>query len=147
MEEEERGFPILVVVALMMVVIALFGWCFMAAQYAHAVEGKRAGAVIVSANMRVSRGAGLAMMVTSVLELFSTGVQQLPNLPAVIGFNLRHRLWLPITIVVVELLAAGAGVGLKHIEQKLEDPPLNKSNSGKKKKKKKRKSDEFQSPW
>ncbi|VAX41448.1 hypothetical protein MNBD_PLANCTO02-2679, partial [hydrothermal vent metagenome] len=47
---------------------------------------------------------------------------QLPNFPAVIGWNLKNRIWLPILLIVLELIVFFGGFKMKALEKQLAKP-------------------------
>lgn len=104
------------VVVALAITVALFGWGFMAGVYANDVEGYRVQGIREGYRRpRVSIIAGLAAFVW-------TGVREIPNAPAVLSYNFTKRLWLPITLLVVEGGVVAAGYGMKKLEQSLEGP-------------------------
>lgn len=106
MSDEKSEQSILWVVAMLMLAIAAFGWAFAAAGYAHAEQGWGSGAG------RRAMGA-----------FIGNAFRQLPNVAAVIGFTFSKRLWLAILVIVLELLAVLAGVGMKKLEKDWSKPP------------------------
>ena len=97
------------------VVVAVFGWCLMAGIYASDVEGYR-----VESGRRYSRPR--VNVLGGIAAFFWNGVREIPNAPAVLSYNFTQRLWLPITILVVEGGVVAAGVGMKKLEDSLEGP-------------------------
>lgn len=90
------------IIAMLMVVIALFGWAFAAAAYTHAEQGWRHEA----ANSEVHSD-GLSYdkcfkefnhkkreSSAALGDFFGNAVLQVPNVFSVIAFNFQHRLWL-----------------------------------------------------
>ncbi len=139
-EQEQREFPIIVVVVLMMIVVGVFGWCFMAKQYSNELKARENAGRPEQIPLAVPRrGRGLAMMIGAMVDLTVTGITQIPNMQGVLSFNFTKRLWLPVSVIVVEGLLVGVGFGLKQVEKQLEGPP--------KRKKKKKKKNDFQSPF
>ncbi|MCA9092636.1 MAG: hypothetical protein KDA68_04065 [Planctomycetaceae bacterium] len=136
MEEEEgqREFPIIVVVVLMMIVVGVFGWCFMAKQYSNELKARENEGRPEQIPLAVTRRRrGLGMMIGAIVDLTVTGITQIPNLEGVLSFNFTKRLWLPVSVIVVEGLLVGVGFGLKHVEEQLEDPPKRKKKKRRRK--------------
>jgi len=102
-EEQEEGQqkPVLWVVLALMATIAFLGWAFAAAAYATEHEDLWAAG-------RASRRAFL-----------SNAIHQLPNASAVISYTLKERLWLPIVVAVLEVLAIAFGFVLKAVEREM----------------------------
>lgn len=94
MSADEGGKSIGWVVAMLMLAIAGFGWAFAAADY---FQNSGDG------------GAGRA-------NFFVNAFTQIPNMPAVLGFTFRNRIWLPIVVVILEIAALGFGVVMKRVE-------------------------------
>ena len=120
MAEQEKS--IAWVVGMLMVVVALFGWAFMAAAYAHETQGWRRGGVtegppLTGRRTAVSRAAGRAFA-----DFVSNAVVQIPSCFSVLTFNLQHRIWLPVAILAVEGGALFGGYKLKALEQELSTP-------------------------
>lgn len=118
MAEKEKS--VAWVVLMVMLLIAAFGWAFMAAGYAHSQQGWRtAGAAAAAENRTSLRRANRAAFADFVANAFA----QLPNLPAVVGFNLKNRIWLPILILALEALAVFGAFKMKSLEKELSAPP------------------------
>jgi len=117
MAEQERSTTW--VIAMAMLLIAVFGWAFAAAGYAHSEEGWRSrGVQDADHTQSISRGSRRALF-----DFVANALEQIPNTPAVIGFTVKHRLWFALTVVVLEILALLSGVGLKALEKRLSSPP------------------------
>jgi hypothetical protein len=99
------------------ILVALFGWGFMAGVYANDVEGYRVQGVREGYRRpRVNVVGGLAAFVW-------TGIREIPNAPSVLSYIFTKRLWMPITVLVVEGGVLAAGFGMKKLEKSLEGPP------------------------
>ena len=109
------------VTAALIVAIAAVGWGFLAGSYtgAHA------------ATISEMTGDGLeefdspgTVQLRRVAErnFVSNAIDQLPNMSAVIGWNFRNRIWLPLTFVVLEVVAIVLGVKMKLLERELRKP-------------------------
>lgn len=106
-----------VVIGLLLLVAAV-GWGFMAAGYAHAKEGWRSGGVQGASELESVRQAKRS----SLRDFVGNAFRQLGNLPAVISHNFSERIWLPITILVIEGLVLFGGWKMKGLEQELSSP-------------------------
>lgn len=122
MEEKERS--VFWIVAALMIIVALFGWAFAAAGYAHDAEGWREGGTDVlptgmdgrpDLSRRRNKSAAMADFVTN-------AIQQLSNIPAVVSFTFKDRIWLPIVVGILEVLLIGGGFGMKKLEKELSSP-------------------------
>jgi hypothetical protein len=105
------------VVIMVMAFIASLGWAFMAAGYAHSEEGWRNGGAEATDGPLMPRRAGRAAL----SDFFGNALQQIPNCIAVFGFTFTNRIWLPITIIVLEVLAVFGGYKMKQLEESLND--------------------------
>ncbi len=101
------------VIGALVVVIALFGWGYMAGLYATNVEEFQADP---------SRRLGQTRRGAAMGEFIGNGFRQIPNAPAVLSSNFSKQLWLPIVIVVLEAGAIGGGFVMKRVEQNLNAP-------------------------
>lgn len=118
-EQTEQEKSIIWVIAMVVLLIAVFGWAFAAAGYAHSEQGWRSGGVQGAEQRRsISRGARRALF-----DFVANAFAQIPNMPAVIGFTIKRRLWLAMTVVVLEIVALISGAGLKALEKRLSSPP------------------------
>lgn len=107
------------VVAMVMLLIAAFGWAFMAAGYAHHQEGWRTGGAEATDGPMVPRRAGRAALA----DFFGNALQQIPNVFAVVSFSFTNQIWLPILILVLEVLAVIGGYQMQRLEESLNGPP------------------------
>lgn len=110
------------VIGAVMILIALFGWGYMAGVYATNVEQFHADLPRRTSyrgyQARVTRAVDSGMW-----HFVSNGLRQIPNAPEVISYNFAKQIWLPITIGLLELAAVGGGFGMKRLEQSLNAPP------------------------
>ncbi len=104
------------VIAMVMIVIAVVGWGFMAAGYAHHAGWQSSAADPLRRASRYTNKAAIA-------QFLIIAITQIPNAVDVVGFNVTHRIWLPLGIIVVELLALLGGYGMKQVEKSLNEPP------------------------
>ena len=117
MAESEKS--ITWIVTAVMVVIALFGWGFLAGSYA----GATSPAEITDVDIRVPRRPSVvAVGIAAGIKFVVTSFEQLPNLPSVISWHLSNRLWLPAAIIILEILTFLGGISLKAVENKLSQP-------------------------
>lgn len=116
MPEEERS--VWWVVGMVMLTIAGFGWAFMAAGYAHGEQGWREGGVAASQLLPSIHHARQRAW----SDFLRNACIQIPNCPAVFSYSFQHQIWLPILIVVLEVLAVAGGFGMKHLETALAEP-------------------------
>lgn len=120
-EEETSTFKI---IAMLMVAIALFGWAFAAASYAHSEEGWRhaeANTVIDSdgnsRDTRFEEGGSIPRSSASSLKDFvGNAFRQIPNFFSVVAFNFQHRLWLVILFACLE----GGALFLGYVMSKID---------------------------
>ena len=115
------------VIGALMFCIAALGWGFMAAEYAHNAEGWRTGGAAGGEEGPVGpRSAGGRALADFVGNSF----EQLANLPAVIGFTFSRRIWLPIVIVVLEVVVVFVGIKMKSLEKELGGGPRQRRRPG-----------------
>lgn len=98
-------------------VIAVLGWGCLATAF----DGARPLADS-TASGSLRGGRGLGFLIRGLIVVGVTSVKQLPNFFAVISWNLRHRIWLVLGIIVLEACAILFGVGLKMMEGHVSDP-------------------------
>ena len=112
------------VIAMLMVVIAAFGWAFMAAGYAHHEEGWRSGGV-QSNDRRTTPHREIFFWgsLNASVDFVGNAFQQIPNCVSVVRFTFTNRIWLPIVVAVLEILAVCGGYAMKQLEQSLNKPP------------------------
>lgn len=121
MAEEEENKSVVWVIATVMVLIAGFGWGFMAGSYVGANStplSELSEAEREDINTRTPRRAirgGMGYFI-------GNAIGQLPNMPAVISWHLSNRIWLPALIVLLEVGAAIGGWKMKQLEQELSKP-------------------------
>lgn len=121
------------IVTAVMIVVAVFGWGFLAGSYAGAhtetqfSEG-RIGAPAgpndqeIHLARRPGRGSVIAVAVAAAITFTFTAVQQLPNFFSVMLWHLSNRIWLPGIIVGLEVLVFIGGFFLKSLERQLAQP-------------------------
>lgn len=56
------------------------------------------------------------------LTFVVVAVEQLPNMPAVIGWHLSNRIWLPILFIILKVAAFFGCLKMKSLEKKLNKP-------------------------
>lgn len=128
--ESEQNKSLLWMVAMVALVIALFGWAFLAAGYAHHAEGWRQGGAETADEIGGS-SSGRRGATTSVRRVASrafadfvmNAFRQVPNFPQVIAHNLQHRLWLVGLLVGLEGLVIFGGWKLRHLDRELAGHP------------------------
>jgi hypothetical protein len=54
--------------------------------------------------------------------MWENAIQQIPNFPAVVAYVFKNRIWLPIVVIVAEVLVIGFGVFMKKVERDLNSP-------------------------
>ena len=106
------------VVGMVMLTIAAFGWGFMAAGYAHAEQGWREGLLTASNGVPSAYRARARAW----SDFVRNGLIQLPNCVAVFRYSFQQQIWLPILIVVLEVLAVAGGFAMKQVESALSEP-------------------------
>ncbi len=109
------------VIGAVMVLIAAFGWGFLAGSYSGA---QRTGISEMSAGELQSldtRGLGEARREAKG-AFIANAIDQLPNMPAVISWHFSNRIWLPILILMLEVGVVLGGIGAKRLEKQLEQP-------------------------
>ena len=99
--DEGEGKSIAWVVAMVMLLILGGGWVYAASEYRQDVGG---GPLLDR------------------FSLWANAIEQIPNLPAVFGNTFKNRIWLPLVVIVGEVLAIGFGVFMKKIERDLNAP-------------------------
>ena len=88
-----------------MIAIALLGWAFFAAAYAHAEQDWGSGA-----GRRALR------------VFFANAIQQVPNMGAVLSFVFTKRLWLVGIVAGLEGLAVLLGWKMRSLEREMATP-------------------------
>jgi hypothetical protein len=101
MSDDQQELSIRFVIAGMTLAVVLFGWAFCAASYAHTHE---------------DWGSGTGKF-ESLAAFVSNAFAQIPHLFAVIGFHLKHRIWLPLVFVGLECLVLLFGLWMKKMEK------------------------------
>jgi predicted ABC-type sugar transport system permease subunit len=115
-----EGLSVRTVTIGVMLVIALFGWGFAATAYAHSLEQWDPTVARTGSNLPVSAGgAGLIMMLHAVLDLCKNSIVQIPSVFQVLRFTFSEWIALPISIAIVEGLAAAAGFKLASVEREM----------------------------
>lgn len=109
------------IVVMLMACIALFGWGFLAGSYdgAHSpnmseMDPKDHKDVDVRMMRRPDR--------VGIAKFIGNAIAQLPNMPTVISWHMSNRIWLPITIIALEVGALLGAILLKRVEKALEAP-------------------------
>jgi len=101
MHEGEEELPVWYVTLFLMLFVAWLAWAFAAAGYATEQEG-------------------LSPFGRRLFRLFVwNAVAKLPDLPAVLSYTFKEKLWMPITLAVVEVLVVLLGVVLKVVEKQM----------------------------
>jgi len=104
MHEDEEEWPVWYVTLFLMLFVAWLAWAFAAAGYATEQEG-------------------LSPFGRRLLKLLVwNALAKLPDLPAVLSYTFREKLWLPIVFAVVEVLIVLLGVVLKVVERQMDSP-------------------------
>ncbi|MCH9724573.1 MAG: hypothetical protein K0U86_06680 [Planctomycetes bacterium] len=113
---QDEGTSTTKVIAMLMVAIALVGWAFAAAAYAHVEEGWRMNQADrvseegeasdtdeIGQDDRFEDGISYRRESRSSFRDFIwNAIRQIPNVFSVVAFNFQHRLWLVILIAVLE---------------------------------------------
>lgn len=116
MAEQEKS--VTWVIVMLFLLIAVLGWAFAAAGYAHSEEGWRTGGVQGTDDTQgFRRGSRRALG-----DFIGNSFRQIPNMSAVISFTFEHRLWLVITVGVLEGLLLIGGYKMKSLEKELSGP-------------------------
>jgi hypothetical protein len=122
--KKKRGWSITFVVVTCMILIAMFGWILLSAEYAKEVEGvKFRGYVTPVGGGRGQAGTALVEALCGLIDASLNAVLEIPHAPSVIMYSLTRRTITTIVFVVIECLAAVSGVFLKRLEKMLEEPP------------------------
>ncbi|MGD9854450.1 MAG: hypothetical protein AB7U20_05800 [Planctomycetaceae bacterium] len=140
MSDDGHHPPPIAIAAMLSVLIAAFGWAFAAAQFAHAEESWRQdvnstragnpiaevsrrheGASIDEGNLFSSSGSGHGRLRREAdrafLDFVANALIHIPQAPAVLRFNLRHRRWLVAIFAVLELGAAAIALWMRSLER------------------------------
>ena len=119
MVEGEKSIAWIVVSAAMLV--AVFGWGFLAGSYAgaHAKPMSEMSDDELEAlelrRLPTARRTGPAVFLENAIE-------QLPNFVTVVSWHFANRIWLPILIGLAMAGVVGGGFALKKVEQNLSQP-------------------------
>jgi hypothetical protein len=116
----ERGLSIRWVVIASMLLIALFGWGFMAGSFAGAMA--KPYSEWTQADLDAADSLRNLPNKDNRVAFVSTAIAQLPNLPTVVSWHFRNRIWLPLLIVALEVGVLMGGVALKRVEKDLHMP-------------------------
>ena len=111
------------VIGTLMLAIAVIGWGFLAGSYsgAHAASlSELSEEEIAEFNHNRSNVRRTARR--GEIEFVFVALEQLPNMPAVIGWHFSNRIWLPILILVLESGALFGGLKMKSLEKELSIP-------------------------
>ncbi|QDT66885.1 hypothetical protein [Calycomorphotria hydatis] len=121
MSEQKGGKSVVWVVAAAMFLIVAFGWGFLAASYttAHATNLSEMSAEELE---EVGNGTNVASRHRARAHFVSNAIAQLPNFIGVMTWHFTHRIWLPILIVLLEVLVFFGGFGMKALENQLSQP-------------------------
>ena len=119
MANDERSITWIVV--MVMIGIAAFGWGFLAGSYAGA-HSPELSQMSIDKPERVSRRSPQRLRTEATLDFLGHAIEQLPNLPVVISWHFKNRIWLPILIIVLEVGALLGAYGMKKVEKELEAP-------------------------
>jgi len=109
------------VVAALMIAVAVLGWGFLAGSYvgAHTPKLSEASPDQLSGS-DAPRPLRLKRQVK--VQFIGNALAQLPNLPSVIAWHFSNRIWLPITILVLEGLVLAGSFKMKSLEKELTKP-------------------------
>ena len=114
------------IVTAVMILIAIFGWGFLAGSYdgAHSERlSEMSPRVRPDSDIRLIRRPGVVTVAVAAAVKFTyTAFAQIPNMRLVIGWHFSNRVWLPLTIVALEMLAFLGGFSLKYLESQLAQP-------------------------
>jgi hypothetical protein len=112
------------IVTAVMIVIAVFGWGFLAGSYvgAHPVERKIQVPTANVSDIRVGRESVITVGIAASAVFIYTAVTQLPNFFTVILWHLTDRIWLLVLLLLLEVLAVAGGWSLRQLEQQLAKP-------------------------
>lgn len=104
-----------------MVLIALFGWGFLAGSYTGATSRRISQMSVEELSHVEARGLVQARR-DGKLYFVANAIKQLPNFATVMSWHFSNCFWLPITILLLEMLALGGGYAMKRVEQELSKP-------------------------
>jgi hypothetical protein len=116
------------IVTAVMIVIAIFGWGFLAGSYdgAHSEmqysDGQTEFEGLPVRARRPGRWSVVAGAINAGIYFTATSFKQLPNFFSVISWHLTNRIWLPGIILVLEAGAFVGGLALTSLEKKLAQP-------------------------
>ena len=96
------------VITMVMILIGVVGWCFLASFYI--IDGEATSSIEVAPR----RPSGFAS--AGVVQFLLNGVTQLPNIVSVLTYGFTKKLWLLITVGVLEVLAIISGRQMKKLE-------------------------------
>lgn len=115
---DDKGLSIKAVVGLLVAVVLMISWSFLAAEYAKEVQAwEPAGQGLIR-----GRASFLWASIVAMCSMFYNGLQQIPNVIEVTRFSLLDRFWAVVaTLVVIGLLIAG-GIGVARLERSLDAP-------------------------
>jgi hypothetical protein len=108
---EKSNKSVLWVVVAVMLAIAVFGWGFLAASYEGAQAPPPSERGPQEIHFRGARG-----------RFFANAVAHLPDLPTVMAWHFRNRIWLPLLLLGLEVAGVAGGFVMKRVERELERP-------------------------
>ncbi len=120
--ETGRGWSLWKVYAALVVFIFAAGWTEMAAEYArHTEEWTPAMVEMAEDELATRARLGRSVVGSAVTSLGSylwNGVTQFGSFPQVIYHGFTHKLWLPITVIIVQVVCFFGVVGASMLEKK-----------------------------
>ena len=127
-KRDSQGLSITAVVSAAFLLTSFLCWGVLAASYAGGTAEETVSAADEGYEESPSRGfrrrASLTKnVVLGVTTFVSNAFQQLPHLPAVVSWHLAHRLWLLIVLCLFPPAVLLGGVGMKAVEQRLDEKP------------------------
>jgi len=121
MAETEKSVTLVIVT--LMLTIAVIGWGFLAGSYSGATASSLSELSEEEiAEFNHSRSNVRRTANRGEIEFVFVAIEQLPNIPAVIGWHFSNRIWVPILILVLEAGALFGGLKMKSLEKQLSTP-------------------------
>jgi hypothetical protein len=122
-DDQHRGRSIGWVVRMSLAIVISLGWGIMAAEYAKRDEGwnplvqpRRWQIPFLPPMLQLAASSGFA-------NFGANAIEQLPDAPKVVEFNVRHLPWIPAGTAVAAGFVVAGGFGLKRLERQIDRPP------------------------
>lgn len=115
-EKGESQYSVNAVIALVILLVVVFSWGFLAGSYGGAHAEK------LSERIEAGEAPPRRVRLLSPVRFFRNAAQQLPNFVAVVSWNLKNRIWLPLLELAVFIAVIYGAVVMKRLDRELQQP-------------------------